>query len=164
MGRNVQVLRTLFSDMFRKNKSPITEFLSIDDVLNLTDTFEITELKKEYLTLFNMSKDVLHRAGKVEELIIQLRCRELIRDTIKLSFVRDYIYARSIFYQSKKDVKDIRVVICKLEDAPEKYPDHLYANKEFITLAVEKLQTAMDVIIEKNKKELYGYDHILRPT
>jgi len=155
MGRNVQVLRTLFSNMFRSNKNPVDEFLLIDEVMNLSNNSEIQELKKEYQSLVNMSKDVLHRVGKIEELIIQLRCRELIRENIKLSFVRDYIYARSIFYRSEKDIKDIRVVICKINDAPSKYPDRLYSNEEFITLAVHKIRDAMDIVIEKNKTALY---------
>ncbi len=70
-------------------------------------------------------KDIVKEIGgdytklaSLEEIIIQMRIREDLSD-IKLTQVREYIYARTPFYRKDKKSKDVRVIVDKVEFHPE---------------------------------------------
>ena len=73
-------------------------------------------------------------------------------ELIKLSLVREYLYARYPFYRKGMTTKDIRVIVDKSEFWGENL-DILIKNKEFMSKAIEKLQRAMDVEIDNNLHE-----------
>lgn len=153
MGRNNLVLKTVFSHLYKTDNKSYEDFLSVDSQLNLSDDGEVNELKQIYRKLAIESEEAIKIVSKIEELIIQLRCRQLIRQNIRLSQVREYIYARSIFYRAEKDIKDIRVVVSKISDVPI-FINDLENDEFFINLAVQKLEAAMDIEIEKLRVEL----------
>jgi hypothetical protein len=85
----------------------------------------------------------------MEEIIMQMRSKETIED-IKLSLVRDYIYARCPFFRRGKISKDIRVIVDKSEFWKFKNVDDLLKNKDFVERAISKLTKAMDNEIKNN--------------
>lgn len=85
------------------------KFLSTDEFLGITETPEITKAKELYRKLLDHISPSMTALVTLEETLVQLRCREVIDSNIKLSFIKNYIYARSLFYRSENDVKDIRV-------------------------------------------------------
>ena len=78
-----------------------------------------------------------------------MRIREDLSD-IKLTQVREYIYARTPFYRKDKKSKDVRVIVDKIEFHPEEDLEILSGNKEFMIKAKMKLAQAMDLEIEEN--------------
>jgi len=73
-------------------------------------------------------------------------------DLIKLSLVREYLYARYPFYRKGMTTKDIRVIVDKSEFWGEDL-NILVKNKEFMSKAIDKLSKAMDVEIDNNQHE-----------
>jgi hypothetical protein len=82
---------------------------------------------------------------------MQLRIRENL-DDIKLSQVREYVYARTPFYRKDKVAKDVRVIVDKMEFHPEgeENLDNLFSKKDFMDKAKYKLAQAMDNEIKEN--------------
>lgn len=93
----------------------------------------------------------LIRLSKIEEILLQIRAIETIRD-IKLSMVREYIYARTSFYRHDKKVKDVRVVVGKVDEFPQTL-ESLHKSRKFMKLAKEKLIEVMTTEIENNIKD-----------
>ncbi len=84
---------------------------------------------------------------------MQLRSKETIMDELKLSLVREYIYARCLFYREGKGTKDIRVIVGK-SDIYGTDIEKLTGDVDFMDLAKEKLLKAMDSEIVENTKIL----------
>ena len=84
-----------------------------------------------------------------------MRIREDLSD-IKLSLVREYIYARTPFYRKDKKAKDVRVIVDKVEFQPQVTAgvEILLGNQEFMAKATEKLGQAMDNEIQENLRVL----------
>lgn len=154
MGRNNLALKARFNDLLNSDGLVNRDFLSVDEILGISETPEIKKIKSVYTKIIDDDMRKFEILGKSEELIIQLRCRELIRENIKLSYIRNYIYARAIFYRSDRNIKDIRVTVNHVRDCPSKYIDELVINENFITLAVHKIQSMMDKEIEKTREDL----------
>jgi hypothetical protein len=95
---------------------------------------------------------MFEQLASLEEVIMQMRIREDLSN-IKLSLVRDYIYARTPFYRKDKKAKDVRVIVSKLDLQPEVTAtgiEILLRNKEFMDKAQTKLYEAMTLEIEEN--------------
>jgi hypothetical protein len=110
---------------------------------------ELSKWSKKYRDHINKNKVRFQNLAKLEEVIMQLRSKETLLENIKLSLVREYIYARALFYREGKGTKDIRVIV----DKTDIYGDDLNGllkNKEFMSKAVNKLQVAMDKEIAEN--------------
>jgi hypothetical protein len=110
---------------------------------------ELSKWSKKYRDHINKNKVRFQNLAKLEEVIMQLRSKETLLENIKLSLVREYIYARALFYREGKGTKDIRVIV----DKTDIYGDDLNGllkNKEFMSKAVNKLQAAMDKEIAEN--------------
>ena len=73
-------------------------------------------------------------------------------DEIKLSLVRECLYARYPFYRKGMTTKDIRVIVDKSEFWGQDL-NILIKNKDFMSKAKEKLVTAMNEIIDSNLHE-----------
>jgi hypothetical protein len=96
----------------------------------------------------------------MEEIIMQMRSKENI-DEIRLSIVRDYLYARCSFFRRGKLYKDIRVIVDKAEFWEDKTVDELLLNKEFMDKATSKLTKAMEGEIQNS---VYEYNKMLENT
>jgi hypothetical protein len=100
-----------------------------------------------------MMKSGFETLAKLEEIIMQLRSKETIMDELKLSLVREYIYARALFYREGKGTKDIRVIVGKTDVHGEDI-ELLGNTVEFMELAKGKLLNAMDLEIKENVRIL----------
>jgi hypothetical protein len=140
MARNNRLTEQVFTGL-----DP-DKFLSTDDVLGITITNHIRRCKILYTKILEDIAPSITELIRLEETLVQLRCRELIGQDIKLSFVKNYVYARSLFYRSSNDVKDIRVIVGKISEYGNN-PDVLLNDKVFMGIAKTKLEEAMDLEI-----------------
>ena len=152
MGRVNKTIEGVFIDIVGSK----SELSSYDQFINHGDgkkySKELAELTNMYKTLVIESKMTFEKLASLEEIIIQMRIREDLSD-IKLTQVREYIYARTPFYRKDKKAKDVRVIVDKVEFQPEVQDsgvEKLLGNKEFMAKAKEKLGAAMDNEIKEN--------------
>lgn len=151
MGRFNQTIDGVFVDIVGNSNeiSQYDKFLNYGKDINTTK--EIERFTREYQELINQNKIGFWKLAKLEEIIMQLRSKENIND-VKLSLVREYIYARCPFYRKDKSSKDIRVIVDKSEFVGTNV-ENLYKDKDFISKAKSKLKTAMEIEIEENINE-----------
>lgn len=125
------------------------QFINQGEGLNTTD--ELNALTKEYSTLVTENEGTFEKLAALEEIIMQKRIRENLSD-IKLTLVRDYIYARTPFYRKDKKSKDVRVIVDKIEFHPQVDGDieKLLGNELFMATAKKKLEDVMDYEINEN--------------
>jgi hypothetical protein len=130
-----------------------TEIPSYDVLLNYKVSKDKT-LKKytsEYSNLITKHKPIINNMGKLEEIILQLRAVENL-ENIKLSIVRDYIYARCPFFRLGKSSKDIRIIVDRSEFWSVDLKS-LLNNQNFMDKAKSKLIDAMNIEIKNNITE-----------
>jgi hypothetical protein len=154
MGRVNKLTEGVFAEMVGTSKeiNKYTEFLNNID----SKSKNLKNLRKDYEIMTGSNKDLFNKLAKLEEVILQIRAKESMMtgsvDEIKLSLVREYLYARFPFYRKGMTTKDIRVIVDKSEFWGEDL-NILIKNKEFMSKAVEKLNKAMDVEIDNNVHE-----------
>ena len=152
MGRFNKATEGVFTDIVGGG----TQIASYDSFINygtdLKNSKELKKYTKQYTDLIMENKNTFLKLSKLEEVIMQQRSMENI-DDIKLSLVREYIYARCPFYRKGKLSKDIRVIVDKSEFYEESVED-LPKNKAFMDRAIEKLKKAMMTEIKENIHEL----------
>lgn len=152
MGRFNKATEGVFTDIVGGG----TQIASYDSFINygtdLKNSKELKKYTKQYSDLIMENKNTFLKLSKLEEVIMQQRSMENI-DDIKLSLVREYIYARCPFYRKGKLSKDIRVIVDKSEFYEESVED-LPKNKAFMDRAIEKLKKAMMTEIKENIHEL----------
>jgi hypothetical protein len=73
-----------------------------------------------------------------------------VLEEFKLSKVREYIYARALFFRPGREVKDIRIIAGRTDVYGEDINDW-YNNGDLMNIAKAKLSEAMDAEIEDNK-------------
>ena len=105
----------------------------------------------EYRKIITENKVEFERLARIEEIIMQLRLLD-IKD-IKLSLVREYIYARCSFFRIGKTSKDIRVIVDNVEFWTSDMTE-LSTNQEFMTKAKNKLIRAMEKEVDENIENL----------
>ena len=158
MGRVNKLTDGVFVDIVgtAKEINLYTEFLN-----NIDSTSKnLKSLRKEYDALTGQNKNLFEKLAKLEEVIMQIRAKESIMtgpSDVKLSLVREYLYARYPFYRKGMLTKDIRVIV----DKSEFWGDNLNVllkNKEFMTKATDKLSKAMDEEINSN---LHEYNNLI---
>lgn len=151
MGRFNRATEGAFVDLVGTDNqiSAYNKFINYGKDLNSNDV--LRKYTSEYETLINQHKDVIERLAKLEIIIMQLRSMENV-DTIKLSLVREYIYARSTFYRNDKESKDIRVIVDRSEFSGSDM-DKLSKDKEFMNNAKFKLKRAMEMEADDNIRE-----------
>ncbi len=154
MGRVNKLTEGVFAEMVGTSKeiNKYTEFLNNID----SKSKNLKNLRKDYEIMTGSNKNLFNKLAKLEEVILQIRSKETMMtgqvDEIKLSLVREYLYARFPFYRKGMTTKDIRVIVDKSEFWGEDL-NILVKNKEFMSKAVEKLTRAMDVEIDSNLHE-----------
>jgi hypothetical protein len=152
MGRFNKATEGVFTDIVGGG----TQISSYDAFVNyggdLKNSKELKKYTKQYSDLIMENKNTFLKLSKLEEVIMQQRSMENI-DDIKLSLVREYIYARCPFFRKGKLSKDIRVIVDKAEFYEESVED-LPKNKAFMDRAIEKLKKAMLTEIKENIHEL----------
>jgi hypothetical protein len=126
-------------------------------------TIELTKFVDDYKNRLNIIRDDLSILSKLETIIIQLRSKNLQPSDIKLSFVRDYIYARTFFYREDKKSHDIRVLV-GLKEIYGDNIDVLSNDNNFMQLAIEKLTPAITSEIEKSITDFNNYIKKLEAT
>jgi hypothetical protein len=150
MGRVNKTIEGVFIDIVGNNSklSGYDQFLNQG---NGNPSRELNKLTNDYKSLIANNKQVFEQLAALEEVIMQLRIRENL-DDIKLSQVREYVYARTPFYRKDKVAKDVRVIVDKIEFHPEgeENLDNLFSKKDFMDKAKYKLAQAMDNEIEEN--------------
>lgn len=114
-----------------------------------------------YQKAFNDIAWNVEKMSRLEELVLQQRCmKEDLK--IKLSFLREYVYARCPFYRRDKATKDIRIIVSRIDLIyPNRIPslDELSNDTEFMTRAKYKLIIAMrDEFVETSAKYWNEYD------
>lgn len=158
MGRVNKLTDGVFVDIVgtAKEINLYTEFLNNID----SKSKNLKSLRKEYDALTGQNKNLFEKLAKLEEVILQIRAKESIMtgpSEVKLSLVREYLYARYPFYRKGMLTKDIRVIV----DKSEFWGDNLNVllkNKEFMTKATDKLSKAMDEEINSN---LHEYNNLI---
>ena len=158
MGRVNKLTDGVFVDIVgtAKEINLYTEFLNNID----SKSKNLKSLRKEYDALTGQNKNLFEKLAKLEEVILQIRAKELIMSgpsEVKLSLVREYLYARYPFYRKGMLTKDIRVIV----DKSEFWGDNLNVllkNKEFMSKATDKLSKAMDEEINGN---LHEYNNLI---
>jgi hypothetical protein len=146
MGRVNKAIDGVFTDIVGSQ-----EQISSYDVFIGTEKTTGKDLKpflEQYKKIIIKNKTEFEKLAKLEEIIMQIRSRDKL-DDIKLSLVREYIYARCTFYRSDKIAKDIRVIVDNVEFWKENM-DQLQNNKTFMDKAKAKLIKAMNKEIEEN--------------
>ncbi len=98
MGRVNKTIEGVFIDIVGSS----SELSSYDQFINHGDgkkySKELEELTALYKKEVTKSKVMFEKLASLEEIIIQMRIREDLSD-IKLTQVREYIYARTPFYR-----------------------------------------------------------------
>ncbi len=152
MARNNRLIEMVFANVVgtEDRVSLYDKFNSTDSALKIEETKDLKEAKTLYSKIINKHKVVLEELAKLEESIVQLRCRQQVLEEFKLSKVRQYIYARALFFRPGREVKDIRVIAGQTDVYGEDINDW-YNNGDLMSIAKAKLSEAMDAEIEDNK-------------
>jgi hypothetical protein len=164
MPRNNKITEKVFAEIAETNdkKGAYERFLAIDELLGLSVGEQLKNLKKDYEVLVKVQVDDIKILAALEEIIIQIRAKEVIDSELRLSLSRNYIYARSLFYRKGKKINDIRVVAGKISQYGTNL-DKLLKNEVFRSICWSALIKAMDKEIEKNVTKLntvYNYEKI----
>lgn len=133
-----------------------------DDVNRFIGEDEDSPIFKRYIDVYRRISHDIEQMAYLEELILQQKCMGTGHDKIKvkLSFLREYVYARCPFYRKDKSTKDIRVIITRTDiidpNNPNPSLDDLYSNESFMNKARMKLFEAMVDEFAKNTKAYYN--------
>ena len=104
-----------------------------------------------YKRVYDSIQYKIEHLALIEEGILQRRCLLEKPLKIKLSFMREYVYARCPFYRRDKGTKDIRVLVSRIDlifpTNPNPHLNDLYLNDEFMDMAKAKLIQAMSDIV-----------------
>jgi hypothetical protein len=153
MGRVNKEIEGVFTDIVGTD----SELSSYDVFINNAPKAISKELKdytSEYKKMIDKNRKTFENLSKLEEIVMQLRSKENVSD-IKLSLVRQYIYARCSFYRKGKTAKDIRVIVDNVEFwEPEM--ENLSKNPEFMEKSKKKLVNTMESEILSNIED-YEY-------
>lgn len=162
MPSNNKVTERSFTYVMDKGgqKKSYENFLSIDHELGIPESELLKNLKERYSEIAQNCVDDIKILAALEELIVQIRSKEVIDSELRLSLSRDYIYARTTFFRRGKEINDIRVIIGKVDEYPDSLED-LLKNPDFRVICKNKLIEAMNKEIEKNINQLnfeYKYE------
>lgn len=144
MPKHQKIITRVFSEF---DESKIKKFI------NTSGQGTISELLERYKNEYSSIKERIEKISKIEEVIIQLRCRNAVETEVKLAITREYIYARTLFFRRDKDINDIRVMIGKTDQYGDDQ-DKLLENTDFKQMCVNALTHVIDNTIESNLNEL----------
>jgi hypothetical protein len=151
MPRLQKVTEKVFAEIAEtpQKKGAYTTFIDVDNVLGIPESEELHDLKREYKHIISKSKTTISKLAGIEEIIIQIRCKNVIDQELRLSLSRNYIYARSIFYRRGNKINDIRIVVGTTEEYEDDLGE-LINNTAFRDLCILDLTVAMEKEIETN--------------
>jgi len=155
MPRLQKVTEKVFAEIAEtpQKKGAYESFLEVDKVLGLNQSDELRELKTLYDTFTHNFKDMIGQLASIEEVVIQIRCKNVISKELRLSLSRNYIYARSIFYRRGNKINDIRVVVGTTEDHGDNLGE-LITYEPFKHMCIMGITVAMNKEIETNINQL----------
>jgi len=155
MPRLQKVTEKVFAEIAEtpQKKGAYTTFLEIDDVLGIPEEGRLTEMKTLYSDLVATAKKTVSTLAMIEEVVIQIRCKSVIDQELRLSLSRNYIYARSIFYRRGNQINDIRIVVGTTDTFKETL-DELIEDFGFRGICIAKLERAMEKEIKTNINNL----------
>ena len=155
MPRNNKVTERVFANIAETGgrKGSYDKFLAIDREMGLQESDLLIKMKEKYSEIAQDCVDDIKVLAALEEIIVQIRAKEVIPTELRLSLSRDYIYARSIFYRRGNQINDIRVVVGRTTEFGDEL-DELIRDTNFRTLCETKLIEAMDKEIMKNVEYL----------
>lgn len=115
----------------------------------------LTKVTDKYKSLISKNEILFENLATLEETIIQMRILEEME--IKLSRVKDYIYARCSFYRRDKQSNTINVLIKSVDLIPNFNGDisTLLEDKSFMRLCKKKLSENIEKEIQNNLKLLH---------
>ena len=147
MGRVNKTIDGVFTNIVGTS----TEHSSYDIFITMGDMgdTELGGFLEKYRTTINDNKAMFERLAMMEEIIMQMRSIKNISD-IKLSLVREYVYARCSFYRKGKTAKDIRIIVDNHEFWDNNSVEKLLKNKLFMFKAHSKLIDAMTKEVGEN--------------
>jgi hypothetical protein len=157
MARENKLTEGVFTGIVgtRERISSYDKFLNVNVDLSIKHTPELNKYCKKYKDIINKNKDRFQNLAKLEEVIMQLRSKETILENVKLSLVREYVYARAQFYREGKGTKDIRVIVAKTDEVGTNIK-LLATEAAFLQRAKTKLELAMDKEIAENLRLIEG--------
>lgn len=147
MGRTNKMTEGVFTDIVGTD----SEISSYDRFIRTggeTKSLLINEFVHEYTDLIEKNRSVFLKLAELEQIIMQLRSTTNM-DDIKLSIVREYIYARCSFFRRDKTAKDIRVIVDNVEFWTDDV-NQLLSNTNFMEKAKTKLVKAMQKEVTEN--------------
>lgn len=155
MPRLQKVTGKVFADIAEtpQKKASYTTFLDIDEVLGLPESQQLKTLKKLYSDIVVAAKKTVTTLAMIEEIVIQIRCKSVINQELRLSLSRNYIYARSIFYRRGNQINDIRIVVGTTDTFGDNL-DTLIEDENFRKVCVAKIEKAMNKEIKNNANQL----------
>ena len=155
MPRLQKVTEKVFAEIAEtpQKKGAYTTFLNIDKILGLPESEQLTELKTLYADIMANAKKTVSTLAAIEEVVIQIRCKSVIDQELRLSLSRNYIYARSIFYRRGNQINDIRIVIGTTETFGDNLGE-LIEDFGFRGVCIAKLEKAMEKEIKSNINNL----------
>lgn len=161
MPKNNKVTQRVFAAIAETGgrKGSYDKFLSLDRELGLQEDKMLAQMKEKYSEIAKDCVDDIKILAALEEIIIQIRAKQVIDSELRLSLSRDYIYARTMFYRKDNKINDIRVIVGKTTDfgtAPlfGTNVETLIQDEKFRFICKRKLLDAMDKEIETNVQQL----------
>lgn len=139
----------------REKISSYDKFLNVNVDLSIKHSPELIKYCKKYKDVITKNKQKFQNLAKLEEVIMQLRSKETLLENMKFSLVREYIYARALFYRDGKGTKDIRVIVEKTDTVGSDL-NLLSKTESFVEKAKRKLEEAMDKEIQENIRLVDG--------
>ncbi len=130
----------------RAEKSAVNVFIEHGKNLNKSD--KLSSIETQYINLINKTNKTIQKLANLETVIMQLRAKENLPE-VKLSRVKNHIYARTVFYRPETSANDIRVIVGKTDVWGENLSS-LMNDKKFMKIAKTKLIEAMEVDINTN--------------
>lgn len=155
MPKNIKINKRIFANIIEngEQKGNCDDFLNIDQEFGLNESPLLKQIKEKYSEVVKNCSNDIKVLSALEEIIIQLRDKEIINSELRLSLSRDYIYARSTFYRKENQINDIRVVVGKVDEYGSDL-NQLTLDPDFRVICISKLQEAMDKEILINIENL----------
>ena len=112
MSKYNRVTQAVFADIVGTDDriSLFERFLSTDKTLGIVEDDSLRECKRLYNNIITTLKSDVEVLSRLEEIIIQIRCRETLDSHIKLSTnSKGYVYARCLFFRHNRDRSEAHV-------------------------------------------------------
>jgi hypothetical protein len=119
-------------------------FLFLDEELGIDENEDLKKTKDIYRTYMESNNIPKHVKvlSLVEEVISQIRSRDMVSTEVKLTIQSNYVYARSTFYRRRFEPNDIRTIIGRTDIVGDDVVK-LTEDPEFMSKTVTQLKEVM---------------------